>query len=385
MRTTLVSSTLLSTLYLVTFVASYHLPSKIVPSPPSLLSEDIRWSNYVHTLDKKFSNDRKEVVAMQEFIRTQEIVKRHNEAYKKGEVSYRMAINKFSDLTEIERMKWRGLKVTHLYNRTSMNAPKSQQKLRDFIHKVDGTVQKIGKESKCSGEADDCVVLPDSIDWREKGHVTEVKSQGHCGSCWAFAANGAMEAAHKRATGELTNLSEQNLIDCSFDYGNDGCDGGLYDWAFNYVIDNEGIDKEKSYPYESEDGSDGFKCRFKKEEIGTNITEMVYLAEDDEEEMKRVVGKVGPVAVAIQATDNLVMYSEGVFFDKTCEGGFVNHAVLVVGYGTTEKGEDYWLVKNSWGKDWGENGYVRMARNQKNNCAIASMGTIPMEKTETVS
>jgi len=133
--------------------------------------------------------------------------------------------------------------------------------------------------------------IPESIDWREHGYVTEVKNQGHCGSCWAFSATGALEGQHFRKTGHLISLSEQNLIDCSASYGNNGCNGGLPDYAFRYVKENHGIDTEVSYPYEEKEAT----CRFKKENIGAEENGLIHLLEGDEYSLKLALATVGPV------------------------------------------------------------------------------------------
>uniref|UniRef100_A0A8C6SCW4 Cathepsin S n=1 Tax=Neogobius melanostomus TaxID=47308 RepID=A0A8C6SCW4_9GOBI len=216
------------------------------------------------------------------------------------------------------------------------------------------------------------VSLPFSVDWRKKGLVTEVKTQGHCGSCWAFSAAGALEGQLKKSTGVLMSLSAQNLIDCSNKYGNRGCEGGFMNLAFKYVMKNQGIAAEASYPYRGKRGH----CKYNPDFRAANCTGYAFLPEGDEQALKVAVATVGPISVAIDASQpKFVFYKSGVYKDKTCTH-LVNHGVLVVGYGT-ENGQDYWLIKNSWGTKHGDAGYVKMARNRKNQCGIGLYACFP--------
>nr|XP_015203951.1 PREDICTED: cathepsin L1-like [Lepisosteus oculatus] len=180
-------------------------------------------------------------------------------------------------------------------------------------------------------QAKDSNVL-DSVDWRTMGYVTGVKNQLSCGSCWAFSATGSLEGQHFRATGKLVSLSEQQLVDCSRAFGNYGCGGGLMDQAFLYIKAAGGIDTEDFYPYEARSCLLNEKC---------------------------------PCLIA------------GIYDEPGCSSTSLNHGVLVVGYGT-ESTKDYWIVKNSWGVSWGENGYIRMSRNKHNQCGIASLASYPL-------
>ncbi|KAM9309962.1 uncharacterized protein KZ484_025887 [Pholidichthys leucotaenia] len=221
--------------------------------------------------------------------------------------------------------------------------------------------------------------LPDSVDWRQQGYVTRVKTQGECGSCWAFSAAGALEGQLAKTTGKLVDLSPQNLVDCSGEYGNYGCNGGMPFQAFQYIIANHGIDSEASYPYEGRDG----QCRYNPKYRASTCSSFRNLRSGDENDLKQAVATVGPISVAIDAMlDSFRFYKGGVYDDPSCNQE-VNHAVLLVGYGT-EGGKDYWLVKNSWGTEWGENGYVRMVRNKGDQCGIASYGCYPIIYKETV-
>ncbi|XP_028968920.1 cathepsin L [Galendromus occidentalis] len=208
--------------------------------------------------------------------------------------------------------------------------------------------------------------------WLE-GYVTPVKDQGQCGSCWAFSTTGSLEGQHFKATGKLVSLSEQNLVDCSGDEGNNGCEGGLMDQGFTYIKNNGGIDTEESYPYNAEDGD----CAFKSNAVGARVTGFVDIDSGSEKALQKAVATVGPVSVAIDASnDSFQLYKEGIYDEPACSSTQLDHGVLAVGYGS-ENGVDYWLVKNSWNTVWGQDGYIKMARNKDNQCGIASQASYP--------
>lgn len=196
---------------------------------------------------------------------------------------------------------------------------------------------------------------PPSIDWTTKGAVNAVKNQGQCGSCWAFSATANMEGVNQILNGKLLNLSEQQLVDCSQAYGNYGCNGGLMDNAFKYVKDH-GITTTDVYPYKAVDQT----CKYDpKTSSGITVTGFTDVPSNNCAALETFVA-ARPTSVAI-AANKIMYYSSGVFQDMSC-GTQLNHGVTAVGYGT-DNGTPFWKVRNSWGANWGEAGYIRMIKN----------------------
>ena len=216
--------------------------------------------------------------------------------------------------------------------------------------------------------------LPTEIDWNQKGAVTPVKNQGQCGSCWAFSTTGSVESAWFLKTGEFVSLSEQQLVDCSQSEGNNGCNGGLMDNAFQYIIKNGGICSEANYSYTATQGSCQSCTPVAK------ISSYVDVQPNNTEALMTAVAQQ-PVSVAVEA-DGLdwQFYFGGVVTDGC--GLNLDHGVLIVGYGTDPSAGDYWKVKNSWGADWGEQGYIRIGKGAKfssaGECGIQMVPSYPV-------
>ncbi len=217
---------------------------------------------------------------------------------------------------------------------------------------------------------------PSSVDWRDKGAVLAVKDQGHCGSCWAFGTTGVIEGQNYLKYYSSVPLSEQNLMDCSRMYGNDGCKGGTALRSYKYIIDNGGIATEASYPYTA---TDSISCKYNTSIKGATVISYKFLPFHDEDALTIAIATVGPIGVSIDASlKTFHLYNgTGVYYDSQCSSSNLDHMVLAVGYGT-ENGQDYYIVKNSWGVMWGADGYIKMARNKNNNCGIASMPSYPI-------
>jgi len=218
--------------------------------------------------------------------------------------------------------------------------------------------------------------LPDSFDWRILGAVSPVKDQGVCGSCWSFGSSESIEGAYFVKHNKLVRLSAQNLVDCSWGFGNNGCDGGEDFRAYDWIIKHGGIATEESYGQYLQ--ADGY-CHFGDATVGAQLTGYVNITSYDPVALKTALVNEGPISVAIDAGHkSMVFYSHGVYFEPECgnKPDNLDHAVLLVGYGTID-GQDYWLIKNSWSNYWGNDGYVLMSQ-KDNNCGVTTQTTYPI-------
>lgn len=303
---------------------------------------DKSWETWKQTYHKKYHNKAEEVSRRALWEKNLNRIRHHNWEASLGVHTYTMGLNHLSDLTKEEMLKYCA----------PLRFPK------DF--KMTPTPLPARKEA-----------LPDSVDWRKSGLVTSVKDQGDCGSCWAFSTVGALEGLWAKTTGKLVDLSPQNLVDCSGKYGTMGCNGGWMHDALQYVTDNQGIDSEESYPYTATDQ----ECLYSPEYRAANCSSVNFV-NSTEDALQEAVATIGPIAVTVDASD-IFQYTSGVYYNPSC-GKAKNHAVLAVGYGRDEaSGMDYWLIKNSWGEDWGEKGYIRIARNKSQMCGISLYAVYP--------
>jgi len=303
------------------------------------------WDLFKTVHGKSYSSEVEEALRMKVFFEKVAEIEQHNARFEAGEESFTMALNQFSDMLKTEVS-------------SKMNGFKPSDKIE-----ATGTFAKLDSEVAAA--------LDETVDWRTKGMVTAVKNQGQCGSCWAFSTTGSFEGQHAKKSGNLVSLSEQQLVDCSTQ--NNGCQGGLMDYAFQYIRQVGGLETEADYPYYAQNRN----CEFDQSRVAASLTGFVDVTRGDEEALKQAVATVGPVSVAIDAShSSFQSYRSGVYYEGSCSSSRLDHGVLVVGYGT-ESGRDYWLVKNSWAASWGEAGYIKMIRNQNNNCGIATQASYP--------
>ncbi|KAL3819309.1 hypothetical protein ACJIZ3_005214 [Penstemon smallii] len=263
---------------------------------------------------------------------------------------YKLKLNKFADMTNHEFRNFYSSKIKHY------RMLHGDRATTGFMH------------AKTEN-------LPESVDWRKQGAVTGVKNQGRCGSCWAFSTVVGLEGINKIKTGNLVSLSEQELVDCEKD--NEGCNGGYMEKAYEFVKKHGGLTTENIYPYKARDQ---FCDAVKMNAPVVMIDGHENVPENDEDALMKAVANQ-PVSVGIDAGGtNMQFYSEGVYTGRC--GTELDHGVAVVGYGTTSDGTKYWTVKNSWGQEWGEQGYIRMQRGvdaKEGLCGIAMEATYPIK------
>lgn len=331
------------------------------------LIEENDWRSYKEKFNKTYDNESSaqlvDSLRKSIFLQNKQFIQDFNSKSR----SHKLGLNHFADWTEDELKKLNGHKASG--RKRFETSPEARRRfLTSLLKNVSSPV-------------------PEEWDWRSvKGRVSEVKDQKSCGSCWAFAAAGALEGQEQTRVGRggaggggaeagrVLSLSAQNLVDCS--RRNKGCDGGAIADALIDAGKQGGINSDLDYPYQAEEGD----CKFDLNKIAISNIGALMLSEGDEEELKAVVANFGPVAIAIDASArDFTYYETGIYYSDKCSRSSldVNHSLLLVGYGTGPSTGDYWIVKNSWSQDWGESGYIKIARNRNNTCGIASSAIIP--------
>ncbi|CRK94177.1 CLUMA_CG007693, isoform A [Clunio marinus] len=266
-----------------------------------------------------------------------EIVK-HNEAFKNGSSSFKISSNSLADLS-------------------------NQQYLKHFVRLVDSDFDEATDQENIVGAGLEHGDYPSRLDWREKGFVTKPMNQKSCGSCYAFSIGHSVEGQIFKRLNRIIELSTQQIVDCSTDYGNHGCAGGSLRTTLKYLQKSGGLMREVDYPYNAKQN----KCAYDPDLAIVNITSWAILPRKNENVMKAILNEVGPIAVSINASlRTFQLYSKGIYDDKDCSSNTVNHAMLLIGYD-----EHSWILKNWWGRKWGEKGYMRIKRGV-NMCGISN-------------
>jgi len=293
------------------------------------------FESWTQHFSKSYKNEEEKLHRFQVWLHNLDRISKHNSDTSQ---SFKMKLNQFGDLTleEFEIYVEKGLKKN--------NTPK--RRLRSTTTTTTTTT----------------LAPAASVDWTAAGKVTPVKNQGQCGGCWSFSATGATECNVAIKTGVLTSLSEQQLLDCcTSEYGNyysSGCDGGAMDDAFSYIVNNKGLCSEAEYPFLGYD-STCKTCATKYDPL----TSYYDVTIDNEIALESAVTS-GCVSVGIEAdSSSFQFYSSGIF-SSAC-GTAIDHGVLLVGYGVSGTTQ-YWKIKNSWGTDWGEAGYILFCK----TCAV---------------
>jgi C1A family cysteine protease len=324
--------------------------------------------SWAESHDKEYTTEEEAMERLRIWLENHVRIDAHNNQVPKP--SFLLGHNEFSDMTNDEFNQRFSLGK---YSRTG-NAELAKQHAQELL-----TGEGSSSQTARHLEEQSPLELPDHVDWIALGGVTPVKNQGACGSCWAFSTTGALEGAKFIRTGELVPLSEQNLLDC--DHKDLGCRGGLMDNAFKFDEKSGGLCSEEDYPYEAKQGRvcNPGNCT----DVPGTIVSTFYDVPPGKESNLMAALAMQPVSVAIQANQFVFQfYKSGVLTDDSCgKQAELDHGVLAVGYGLdTETDEPFWIVKNSWGDKWGEDGYIRMSRNSKNDygmCGILKMASYP--------
>lgn len=327
-----------------------------------------KWGTFKMKFGKAYRNASEEAVRLRNFAAKLDEIAAHNERFARGEVSFELGVNDFSDLSDDE------FRDRFLMKNLSAMLPRSQNIISSPVQPTDGGPIRNTPLARRNGSDELPGDVNWSVDWRQLDVITPIKNQGGCGSCYAFAALASVESAYamralNRGQKQIVDLSEQQVVDCSVNFKrgmNAGCRGGTGDVTFDWIA-SKGLVTEDRYGYSSGGNGQTGSCRIPGGgSYGRGLT--YSMVAKDEMVMESVVGHQSPLFLPIDAScRSFSGYRSGILDDPSCTK-VINHVVQLVGYGR-EGGKDYWSIKNSWGTGWGEQGFARIRR-KTNQCGI---------------
>lgn len=318
------------------------------------------WDDFKSDYNKSYETQADEELRRSVFESNLNSIVAHNIKYELGETTFKAGLNHLADKTLKDILE------THKLNET----------MKEIVNKELDAINLIPLEFFGLNLSDEELNLPSAIDWRERGAVTRVKDQRECGSCYAFATVGALESQLFLKTGKLIELSEQEIVDCARNYGTVNCYGGFPPTVYGYFKDKGGVSRAADYPFEGKAG----ECRVNENKVKIAVkgfgTISGFANGLFDETLILTLANVGPVAASVPVSlDSFIRYSSGIYSESRCER--TNHTVLLVGY-SIGNGTDYWIIKNSWGRTWGEDGYMRLSMKKENGCRVGGLPTYPI-------
>ncbi|KAJ2953927.1 hypothetical protein O0L34_g1564 [Tuta absoluta] len=323
------------------FILFFCLGAALGKPNYSLDEVEKHFEDFIQKYDRQYADEAEKQMRLEIFKKN--LVRINQKNMTPGELA-EFDIDHFADLSDEELRSYIGPEIIcHLLSNPYFGASEEVHHCQ-IKTDVDGDVGNI----------------PESLDWRANNIVSSVKSQ-QCGDCWTYGTAGNVESMYAKKYGKLVDFSEQQLIDC--DKNNRGCNGGTFNYSFGGLVTNGGMMTLEDYPYKGKDEN----CKFDKNKVVAKLKDCIIYDLKNEEQLRAYLATNGPIGIAIDASF-LLGYQKGIL--SNCPLHALNHAMLLVGYGT-ENGTPYWIVKNSWGKSFGEDGYLRMKRNE-NLCGIVN-------------
>ena len=311
---------------------------------------DTKWAEFKKLHKKAYRHLKEEALRKKIWLDNLNYIEQHNLEAEDGKHTFTLGMNQFGDLESIEFAQQFKLNTNHF----------------------DSSKKQVLKTAISSTKD-----IPDSVDWRQKGCVFPVfEAASACSDLYAIYTAESIAGSYCSIGGKpLVELSAQQILDCSQSSGNQGCMGGSWVNSYAYIKECGGLDSEEAYPFVGKDDV----CKFKPDAVAAKITGYHPVFPGNETELTIALALVGPMPTAVDASrPSFQFYQSGIYYDPSCSQTNVDHEMILVGYGSMGKGQDFFTAKNSWGSSWGMQGYVNMARNKNNACGIASYVAYPL-------